>query len=311
MVAGDSRPSSRIRAVAPSSAELESGESWEEGSEGGSTSTSRAATSRKACPFSRFGQRRDGTAGSTVGERRVCIGGGQSTRETVGFGILKAAKSKLEAPIGERLDSCQRFLERARKRVTSAESAIADAVAERDRLVAELAEGEKRMERLREEARAAPPPRDVVGDEFLDDVAQMRQEILELRRFRDRHPASALRGAEGPLVLENITAMPENPHQLETWIRQERRSPECSGVEVRSSHPQSACGHDVQSSRQIVSIGGARIARSGSEERSFRTLLRSVQGRNSLYGYRGVRVGPMRPHRSPSRVEPTIYRRRR
>ena len=53
---------------------------------------------------------------------------------------LKAAKSKLEAPIGERLDSCQRFLARARKRVTSAESAIAEAVAERDRLVAELAE---------------------------------------------------------------------------------------------------------------------------------------------------------------------------
>ena len=131
---------------------------------------------------------------------------------------LKAAKSKLEAPIGERLDSCQRFLERARKRVTSAESAIAEAVAERDRLVAELAEGEKRMERLREEAHAVPPPRDVVGDEFLDDVAQMRQEILELRRFRDRFPASALRGAEGPLVLENIPAMPETPHQLETWM---------------------------------------------------------------------------------------------
>ena len=55
-------------------------------------------------------------------------------------------------------------------------------MAERDRLVAELAEGEKRMERLREEGRAAPPPWDVVGDEFLDDVAQMRQEILELRR---------------------------------------------------------------------------------------------------------------------------------
>ena len=69
--------------------------------------------------------------------------------------------------------------------MTSAESAITEAVAERDRLVAELAEGEKRMERLREEARAAPRPRDLV-DEFLDDVAQMRQEILELRRFRDR-----------------------------------------------------------------------------------------------------------------------------
>ena len=102
--------------------------------------------------------------------------------------------------------------------MTSAESAIAEAVAERDRLVAELAEGEKRMERLREEAHAVPPPRDVVGNEFLDDVAQMRQEILELRRFRDRFLASALRGAEGPFVLENIPAMPEIPHQLETWM---------------------------------------------------------------------------------------------
>ena len=131
-----------------------------------------------ACPFSRLDQRRDCRGSLTVGERRVRTGGGQPTRETVGFGI-EGAKSKLEAPIGERLDSCQRFLERARKRVISAESAISEAVAEKDRLIAELAEGEKRMEGLREEVRAAPTQRDLVGVEFLDNVAQMRQEILE------------------------------------------------------------------------------------------------------------------------------------
>ena len=155
---------------------------------------------------------------STVGERRVRKGGGQPTRETVGFGI-KGCKIEvggtnrrkvgfLPAVSGTSPEAC----------VTSAESAISEAVAEKDRFVAELAEGEKRMERLREEARAAPPPRDLVGEEFHYDVAQMRQEILELRRFRDRFLASALRGAEGPLVLVSLPAMPENPHQLETWM---------------------------------------------------------------------------------------------
>ena len=237
---------------------------------------------------------------------------------------LKAAKSKLEAPIGERLDSCQRFLERARKRVTSAESAIAEAVAERDRLVAEFAEGEKRMERLREEARAAPPPRDVVGDEFLDDVAQMRQEILELRRFRDRFPASALRGA---LVLlfwrifrqcRRIRTNSRHGCQTGTQISGvlwRRRRIQRSSVSLRTCCPKQP--PNCPSWR-------ARIARSGADNRSFRTLLKGVQGRNSVYGYRGVRVGEasnpgppksqfqrrgpvFRPHRSRSRVEPTIY----
>ena len=205
-VEGDSRPSSRFRSVAPSSTEPESGESWEEGSEGGSATRSRPATSREGCPFSRSDQSRD------------CRG-----------------SSKLEAPIGERLDVCQRFLERARKRVISAESAIAAAVAEKDRLVAELEEGERRMDRFREEARTAPTQRDLVGEECRglgpDDVAQMRQEILELRQFRDRFPASALRGADAPPVLENIPP---------------------TGIQIGSSHPQSAHG--------LLSKGAAKLA---------------------------------------------------
>ena len=76
------------------------------------------------------------------------------------------------------------------------------------------------MEHLREEGRAAHRPRDLVGDEFLDDVAQMCQEIPEFRQFRERFFASALRGAEGVLVLENILRnVPENPHQFEMLDR--------------------------------------------------------------------------------------------
>ena len=172
------------------------------------------ATSRKACPFSRLDQRRDCRGSLTVAERRVLIGRGQPTRETGGFGIEGC---KIE--VGGTNRGKVGFLPEVsgRKRVISAESASAEAMAEKDRLVAEFTEGEKRMERLREEAHAAPRQRDLVGDEFLDDVAQMRQEILELWRFWDRFPASAVR-AEGPLVLENIPPMPENLHQLETWM---------------------------------------------------------------------------------------------
>ena len=97
----------------------------------------RPATSHEVCPFSRLGQHRDCRGRLTVGELRVRIGGGQPTRESVGFSIQGC---KIEV-VGEMLVFYQRFLERAWKRVTSAESAIAEAVAEKDRLVAELAEG--------------------------------------------------------------------------------------------------------------------------------------------------------------------------
>ena len=192
--------------MAPSSTEPESGESWQESSEGGSGSRSRPATCCETChPLSRRDQRGGGGGSSPVAECRVRSGGGQPSRQTVGFSI-EVGKS----------------LERARKRVTTAESTVAEAVAEEGRFVAELEEGERRMERLREEARAAPTQRDPVGDELhgvdLDDAAKTRQEILELRQFRGCCPLTPSRGADRPFVPENIPPMPESSHQIERWL---------------------------------------------------------------------------------------------
>ena len=141
------------------------------------------------------------------------------------------------------------------------------------------------MERFREEARAAPPPRDVVGDEFLDDVAQMRQEIMELRRFRDWFPASAFRGAEFPLVLENVPAMPENPHKFETWMSDRN-------ADLRSALASKTDPAIFSQLADMMSKAASKLSQL--EERELQEVgYRS--DRNSVYGYRGVRVGGGHP----------------
>ena len=224
LVAGDSRSSSRIRAVAPSSAEFESGESGEEGCEGGFASTSRGATSREACPFSRFGQRRDGSGSSTVGERLVRIGGGQPTRETVGFSI----------------EGCKIEVGGTNRGKVGFLPAVSG---------------------------TSPEACDICRISNCRSRGRERPSGCRTRRGREADGASS-GGSSRRLLETNSSTM----WRRDVDVRQECRSPECSGVVVGSSHPQSACGHDVQSSRQIVPVGGAPIARSGAEERSFRLI---------------------------------------
>ena len=57
---------------------------------------------------------------------------------------------------------------------------------------------------------------------------------LELRRLRDRHPCVSIERRRGSSCFGEYSGNAALTRNMD--VRQERRSPECSGVEVRSSH---------------------------------------------------------------------------
>ena len=70
-------------------------------------------------------------------------------------GILAQAKRGASlAPVGERLDSTRKYVERCQKRFLAAEDAVKVAISSRDQAVAELEEGQRNLENLRLEAAA-------------------------------------------------------------------------------------------------------------------------------------------------------------
>ena len=86
---------------------------------------------------------------------------------------------KLDAfrPVGERLDKTLLFVERAKKRLASAEEVLMNAIQVKSTRERELQDGLDRMKRLREEAAAqtaaAPPEPD-------EELNQLRNRVVEL-----------------------------------------------------------------------------------------------------------------------------------
>ena len=107
---------------------------------------------------------------------------------------LKKVRAQSIQPIGERLDACQQFVERARKRLVAAEDVVMKALQIKSRLECELNEGVQRLQRLREEAAAQPrapiaehgevPP--IAPEAQAVEVNQLRATIEDLQRERDR-----------------------------------------------------------------------------------------------------------------------------
>ncbi len=80
---------------------------------------------------------------------------GEDNVEAAGLvASLKKLRTKSVAPVGERLDACQQFVERERKRFAAAEEAVMKALQTKSRLECELEEGLSRLKCLREEAAA-------------------------------------------------------------------------------------------------------------------------------------------------------------
>ena len=72
--------------------------------------------------------------------------------------MLAEAKAQTRvAPVGEQLDACLKFIERAKKRLESADQDVIKAQEVRASRETELSEGLANLQRLRSEATSAPP----------------------------------------------------------------------------------------------------------------------------------------------------------
>ena len=112
-------------------------------------------------------------------EQAIEILGKDSPQSTGLIAHLKKLQAASSSPIGERLDACQRFVERAQKRLAAAQEAVKKAVETQSKLEAELQEGVERLQRLREEATAQMSSMRV---EPPDEVSVLRNRISELER---------------------------------------------------------------------------------------------------------------------------------
>ena len=116
---------------------------------------------------------------------------------------------------GERLDECQQYM--AAKRLEIAKQAVVAAVAEQDRLQEEHNIGSARLEELKKEASATPPPMEVDGN--TDRIRQLEAMVSELCRERDdlrSHSATSKRAGE--VVADPTILIPEALEDLLQWI---------------------------------------------------------------------------------------------
>ena len=124
---------------------------------------------------------------------------------------MKAKQHATPSPVGVRLDSCARFVERVRNRLNNADLAIREWQELREKFAADLEKGEADLEALRSEAAAAvpvPPVASNRGDaeiQRLQSIIDSQQsELVQLKRQDDvsSHPAPMDRddGAEDELL---------------------------------------------------------------------------------------------------------------
>ena len=92
--------------------------------------------------------------------------------------LAKVRARAIVAPIGQRLDECEKFCERAAKRVEKAQEAVAEAVKVQTQREEELAEGKRRLEGLRAEAAAQPAPQQVLPG--TDELTHLRSHVAQL-----------------------------------------------------------------------------------------------------------------------------------
>ena len=168
--------------------------------------------------------------------------GGVENAETANLrDMIRRAKAQARVPpTSERVKACEEFLVRASKRLQNAQDEVAKAVAKRDAMVTEISQARENLSRMRAEMAQDNPPapvhpvqpdtetelqrlrglvaqferdRDARDHEDRNrsevELAALRQEVEELRQFRDRFPANAMAGmeAETGFATERSTRM--------------------------------------------------------------------------------------------------------
>ena len=111
--------------------------------------------------------------------------------------LSKARKAAQVAPVGERLEACTQFIERAKKRLEKSDLELEKIQAERARLAAELAEGQARLEALRTEAGSAAPTQPPAPMDVGAELKRMQAVIDDLLRERSQWKGSRPVGSPG------------------------------------------------------------------------------------------------------------------
>ena len=137
-----------------------------------------------------------GFIGSPVAERRV-----------LEDALAKVRARATVAPVGQRLDECEKYCERAAKRLEKAKETVGEALKVQTQQEEELAEGKRRLEVLRAEAAAQPVPQPTIhrlATEKISTEISFKEQIdllmQEVAALKVRVPVSGSGGAETALV---------------------------------------------------------------------------------------------------------------
>ena len=137
-------------------------------------------------------------------------------------GVLAQAKRGASlAPVGERLDSTIKYVERCQKRLLAAEDAVKVAISSRDQAAAELEEGQRNLENLRLEAAAQASMVPDPGATQVSHPSHEADQISVLKARISELGAGGIPSQEGPVSLSvpspDLSGL---PHDL---FLQERR----------------------------------------------------------------------------------------
>ena len=147
--------------------------------------------------------------------------------------LQKAKQSTHVPPVGERLDACHQFIERAKNRLAKADENLLKLQTERTQLATELAEGQARFEALRAEAGAVPPSPGVPKD-VNSELQRMQGVIDEL--LRERSEWMVARQGEVKIPMDVGTLVDTRSARMEALIDDAgSKRPRVEGRSRRSS----------------------------------------------------------------------------
>ena len=124
-------------------------------------------------------------------------------------GCIGEGARAIVAPIGQ-LDKCDKFCERAEKRVEKAQEAVAEALKVQTQREEELAEEKRRLEGLRAEAAAQPVPQPVIPGN--DELTHLRSHVAQLE--------GDLRRQSHQFATEKISAETSLKQQVELLLQE-------------------------------------------------------------------------------------------